>query len=283
MAFQIEAPTPLDYFRSLVQSDDDFPLLEAAASLAQDEYPELDVQQVLAEVDGLLERLKRRLAADAPPLHRLRILNQFFFQDLRFGGNFNDYTDPDNSYLHVVLRTRRGIQISLALLWVELAQGLGLHACGVCFPGHFMAKVNLPKGQVVIDPFTGQSLSREELSERLEPFTHEGGMAGEFELPLAVYLQSASPRDIIARMLRNLKAIYLAEGDSQRLVAVQDRLIILLPQDWSEYRDRGLAYADMGQPAQAARDLQTYLDHVEDARDRDEVADRLAQLRPARH
>ncbi len=160
MQIDFSAPTPLAYFRSLVQSDDHFPLLDAAASLAQDEYPDLDVQQVLGDVDQLLARLKRRLPADAPALQRLRMLNQFFFQDLSFGSNINDYSDPDNSYLNVVLRTRRGIQISLAVLWLELAQGLGLHARGVCFPGHFMVKVNLPKGQVVIDPFTGQSLSR---------------------------------------------------------------------------------------------------------------------------
>ena len=105
-----------------------------------------------------LARLKRRIPADAAALQRLRTLNQFFFRDLSFGGNVNDYCDPDNSYLNVVLRSRRGIQISLAVLWIELAQGIGLHARGVCFPGHFMVKVNLPKGQVVIDPFTGQPL-----------------------------------------------------------------------------------------------------------------------------
>ena len=283
MAFQIEAPTPLDYFRSLVQSDEDFPLLEAAASLAQDEYPDLDVQQVLSEVDGLLERIKRRLAADAPALHRLRMLNQFFFHDLSFGGNFNDYTDPENSYLHSVLRTRRGIQISLAVLWVELAQGLGLQARGVCFPGHFMAKVNLPKGQVVIDPFTGQSLSREELSERLEPYKRRSGLTGEFEVPLGLYLQSAPPRDIIARMLRNLKEIHRSEQDWQRLLAVQDRLIILLPEAWAEYRDRGLAHAESGHTALAASDLQVYLDNAQDALDVDDVAERLAELRRERH
>ena len=283
MAFQIEAPTPLDYFRSLVQSDEDFPLLEAAASLAQDEYPDLDVQQVLSEVDGLLERIKRRLAADAPALHRLRMLNQFFFHDLSFGGNFNDFSDPDNSYVHAVLRTRRGIQISLAVLWLELAQGLGLKARGVCFPGHFMVKVQLPKGQVVMDPFTGQSLSAEELSERLEPYKRRSGLTGEFDVPLGLYLQSAPPRDILARMLRNLKEIHRSEQDSERLLAVQERLVALLPEAWPEYRDRGLVHADRGQPALAAEDLQVYLAHAEDALDRDYVAERLADLRRASH
>ena len=282
MLLKLSAPTPLEYFGSLVQSDDQFPLLEAAVSIAQDEYPDLDVQQVLGDVDQLLARLKRRIPGDAAPLQRLRALNQFFFRDLSFGGNVNDYCDPDNSHINVVLRTRRGIQISLAVLWMELAQGLGLHARGVCFPGHFMVKVNLPKGQVVIDPFTGQSLSREELAERLEPYKRRSGLVDEFEVPLGLYLQAAPARDIIARMLRNLKEIHQAQEDWQRLIAVQERLVILLPQAWAEYRDRGLAHAEQGNTALAVLDLETYLVHAKDALDIDAIADRVAELRRAR-
>ena len=88
---------------------------------------------------------------------------------------------------------------------------VGLTARGVSFPGHFMVKCHLPKGQVVIDPFTGQSLSREELAERLEPYKRRSGLVGEFDVPLGLYLQAAPPRDIIARMLRNLKEIHRAQ------------------------------------------------------------------------
>ena len=276
-----EVPTPLAYFASLVESDEHFPLLEAAAALAQDEYPELDVQRVLGEVDQLLARLKRRLASDAPALQRLRTLNQFFFRDLSFGGNLNDYYDPDNSYLHAVLRTRRGIPITLAVIWLELAAGLGLQAKGVAFPGHFMLKVTLPKGQVIIDPFTGQSLSREELSQRLEPYRQRSGLVDDFEVPLALYLQAASPREIIARMLRNLKEIYMSQEDHARLIAVLDRLLVLQPDSWSDHRDRGLAWAEQGDAQRALPDLQAYLDHAEDALDLDVVSQRVAQLRRA--
>ncbi len=282
MPLSLQPPTPLEYFTSLVQSDDHFPLLETVVSLAQDEYPELDIQQVLGDVDQLLARLKRRLPADAAPLQRLRMLNQFFFRDLSFGGNVNDYYDPDNSYLNAVLRTRRGIPISLAVLWIELANGLNLHARGVSFPGHFMVKVNLPKGQVVIDPFTGQSLSREELSERLEPYKRRNGLVDEFDVPLGLYLQAATPREIVARMLRNLKEIHRAQEDWGRLVAVQDRLVALLPEAWGEFRDRGLAHASQGNEAQAVLDLETYLVHAEDALDIDAISDRVAELRRAR-
>jgi regulator of sirC expression with transglutaminase-like and TPR domain len=279
MSLNFEVPSPLQYFASLVQSDVHFPLLEAAACVAQDEYPDLDVQQVLGDVDQLLARLKRRLPGDASALQKLRALNQFFFRDLNFGGNINDYYDPDNSYLNAVLRTRRGIPITLAVLWLELAGGLGLNARGVAFPGHFMVKVNLPKGQVVIDPFTGHSLSREELSERLEPFRQRSGLVDEFEVPIGLYLQSVPARDIIGRMLRNLKDIHKNQQDWPRLIAVQDRLIVLHPEAWAEYRDRGLALAEQGESGRAVPDLEIYLDHAEDALDLDRVADRLAQLR----
>jgi len=279
MNLSFEVPTPLDYFASLVQSDDDFALFEAAVSLAQDEYPDLDVQAVLGEVDQLLKRVKRRLPSDAAALQKLRILNQFFYNDLGFGGNLNDYYDPDNSYLNVLLRTRRGIPISLAVLWMELAQALGLSVRGVAFPGHFMVKVNLPMGQAVIDPLSGQSLGREELSERLEPYRRRSGLIDAYEVPLGLYLQPASPRDIIARMLRNLKEIYRTQEDWPRMLSVQERLIVLLPESWSEYRDRGLAHAELGHTENAVADLECYLVHADNLVDVDAIADRVDALR----
>ena len=236
MDFKLEVPTALEYFASLVQSDAHFPLLEAAASLAQDEYPELDIQEVLDQVDQLAGRLKQRLPADAGALHKLRLLNKFFFEEYGFAGNLNNYYDPDNSYLHVMLRTRRGIPISLAVLWLELALSLGLHAQGVGFPGHFLVKVRLPfphEGQVVIDPFSGESLSKEDLSERLAPLHTESGLvldgAVSDEL-LKHYLRAATPREIVARMLRNLEEVYTSHQDPERLAMVRQRLAVLLPQ-----------------------------------------------------
>lgn len=282
MQLSYAVPSPLEYFAALVQSDAEFPLLEAAVSLAQDEYPDLDVQEVLGDVDQLLARLKRRVPADAVPLQKLRAVNQFFFRDLSFRANVNNYYDPDNSYLNVVLRTRCAIPISLAVLWLELAQGMGLSARGVGFPGHFMVKVNLPKGQVVIDPLDGQSLSREQLAERLEPYRRRSGLVDEFEVPLGLYLQATAPREIIARMLRNLKEIHGAQEDWTRLVAVLDRLIVLMPQVWAEYRDRGLALAELGRTGPAVADLETYLANVEDGLDVDAITTRVAELRRAR-
>ena len=146
-----------------------------------------------------------------------------------------------------------------------------------------MVKVNLPKGQVVIDPFNGQSLSREELSERLEPFRQRrlAGSDGDsdYDTPIGLYLQSAPPRDIISRMLHNLKEIHRTQEDWPRLIAVMDRLIVLYPDAWAEYRDRGLAWAVQGQAARAVPDLEQYLTHADSAADISGVAERLAQLR----
>ncbi len=235
MDFKLEVPTALEYFASLVQSDAHFPLLEAVASLAQDEYPELDIQEVLDHVDQLSGRLKQRLPADAGALQKLRLLNKFFFDEHGFGGNLNNYYDPDNSYLHVMLRTRRGIPISLAVLWLELAQSIGLNAQGVGFPGHFLVKVRLPQpneGQVVIDPFTGESLGKEQLSERLVPLHAESGLMREGHVSdelLKHYLRAATPREIVARMLRNLEEVYTSDQDPERLLLVKQRLMVLLP------------------------------------------------------
>ena len=283
MHLSTNVPTPLEYFAALVHSDADFALLEAAVSLAQDEYPDMSVQQTLSEVDQLLARLLRRLPADAGPLQKLRALNQFVYRDLNFAGNFNNYTDPDNSYVHVVLRTRLAIPISMAVIWMEMAQGIGLKARGVAFPGHFMVKVNLSEGQVVIDPLSGQSLSREELAERLEPYRGLGGLVDDQEAPLGLYLQAARPREIIARMLHNLKEIHAAQEDWHRLIAVQDRLIVLLPQAWPEYRDRGLAHAEARHPGHALEDLETYLANAGAVADRAAITARAAELRRAMH
>jgi len=128
---------------------------------------------------------------------------------------------------------------------------------------------------------TGQSVSREELTARLEPYRGGRGLEDGQEVPLGLYLQVTPPREIIARMLRNLKEIHKTQADWQRLVAVQDRLLVLLPQAWDEYRDRGLAHAELGQARQSVRDLETYLIQTRNRHDRQYVSERLAQLRRA--
>ncbi len=278
MKLDLSAPTPLEYFGMLVQSDDELPLLEAAASLAQDEYPDLDVQQVLSETDRLLARLRASVSRAAPVLERLRVLAQFFFGELGFAGNVNDYHNPDNSYLHVILHTRRGIPISLAVLWLELARGIDLAVDGVSFPGHFLVEAHVDRGRVVIDPFTGQSLGRGELRERLDELSLQRFMPYGQDAPLAFFLEPASARQILARMLGNLQDIHRNRADWPRLVAVQNRLIVLQPHSWTEYRERGLALAELGERERARADLSLYLRQAAQARDRRVVLERLEEL-----
>ena len=274
----LHTPTALEYFASLVADDDGFPLLEAAVAIAQDDVPSLDCQGVLADMDGLAARLKVRLAEDASPMHRLRLLNRFFFQELGFAGNVNDYYDPKNSHLHAVLHTRRGIPITLALVYIEIASQIGLVASGVSFPGHFLVKVRMPQGEVVIDPFTGQSMSREALDALLVPYRGRHGLTGDAPVSLFVFLQAATPREIVARMLRNLKEIHRRSDDPARLHAVLERLVVLLPDAWEERRDRGLAAARLGAVKAAVADLSAYLEHVPQAGDRHVVVERLVEL-----
>jgi regulator of sirC expression with transglutaminase-like and TPR domain len=272
-------PTALEYFAALVADDASLPLLEAATAVAHDARPDLDPQAVMAEVDSLAASLRRRLPADAGALQRLRLLNRFFFGELGFAGNVNDYYDPANSYLPDVLARRRGIPISLALLYMELATQAGLQAVGVSFPGHFLVKLHMPQGEVVIDPLDGQSLSREQLEERLLPFRGRPPAGDDDEAPLGLYLQAAAPRDMLARLLRNLKEIHRQRNDLPQLLAVLERLVILLPGDARERRDRGLVRAGLGRFDLACDDVQAYLAACPDETDAPALRRRLASWR----
>jgi regulator of sirC expression with transglutaminase-like and TPR domain len=261
------APTPLSYFATLVADDDSLNLLEAAVSLAQDDEPHLDVQAVLARVDELGRRLRQRLAPDTVPAERLRQLTRFFHGELGFAGNLNNYYAAENSYLHRVLETRRGIPISLAVLLLELAEHAGLRAAGVPFPGHFLLKCRMGLGEIVIDPFTGSPMSSTRLEELLAVYRHGSELPADLDLPLEFFLRAATKRQILARMLRNLKEVHRAARDLPRQLAVHHRLVVLLPDDAAERRDRGLMLEALGEHDAAAEDLGVYLARLPDAPD----------------
>jgi regulator of sirC expression with transglutaminase-like and TPR domain len=211
--------SPLEYFRLLVDGPDgdDIPLLEAATSLAVDAYPDLDLQGALASVDALAGELADACRGASTESARLRRALHFFFVARGYAGNVRDYYAPDNSYLHRVLETRRGIPITLAVLFAELARHVGLEVEGIPFPGHFLVRVNLHEGVVVIDPFLGRSLDRDELEQRAAPYG----------LPVERLLAPASPRQILIRMLNNLAAIHAQQGSRELLDKVEQRLRIL--------------------------------------------------------
>ncbi len=211
-------PIPaLDYFRMLVDDPDSIPLLEAAASLALDAYPALDVQAFLSDFDRLARQLADTCRNASTETARLQRTLRFFYEAQKFRGNAAAYYDADNSYLHRVLETRRGIPISLAVLFAELARHVGLDVEGVGFPGHFLLRVDLHQGVVIIDPFTGASLDSDELARRAEPHG----------VPAQALLQPASASQVLLRMLNNLRAIHAAQGRDDLLEKVDARMRVL--------------------------------------------------------
>ena len=266
----------LDYFTSLVAEDEHFPLTEAAVAVAQHAYPDLDVQGVLDQIDQLATRVQARITPDTTPIQRLQLLKHFFYTELGFGPNTNDFYAPENSYLHHILENRRGIPISLAIVMMELGNQIGLPIRGVSFPNHFMMRISLQQGEIIMDPLTGESLSKNQLQEMLDPYLDAKGYRGELSLPLNIFLRASSPREILSRFLRNLKMIYSEDERWERLLGVQERLLILLPESVEEIRDRGFAQLEYVRPALA--DMQRYLDEAPGAEDAPEIREHIATL-----
>ena len=249
-------------------------LAEAALLCAQDTYPDLDIRSELDSLESLAAKLRNRLPADFSVTHRLVALNNYLFRELGFSGNMDEYYDPRNSFLNDVLARKTGIPITLSILYLEVGQRLGLKLKGVSFPGHFLVKVRVTGGELVLDPYAGgRSLSEEELRERLAQFTDKDTAK---ELPLEDFLETASPRQILARLLRNLKAIYLEAKDFDKALGVMNRLVILLPDVPEERRDRGLVFARLECPRAAQEDLSHYATERPQADDTEQIAAQLA-------
>jgi regulator of sirC expression with transglutaminase-like and TPR domain len=268
----------LDYFTSLVAEDEHFPLTEAAVAVAQHAYPDLDVQGVLDKIDQWGNKLKKQITPDTPPIQRLQLLKHFFYQELGFGPNPNDFYAPENSYLHQIIENRRGIPISLAVLMMELGQQIGLNIRGVSFPNHFMMRISLQQGEIIMDPLTGDSLSKNQLQEMLDPYLDAKGYRGELSLPLNIFLRASSPREILSRFMRNLKMIYSEDERWERLLGIQERLVILLPDSTEEIRDRGLIFAQLEYIRPAIVDLQYYLSEMPGAEDAADIREHITTL-----
>lgn len=251
-------------------------LCEAALLCAQDVYPDLDIAAEMARIDEMAEVLRQRLPPDFSTTHRLLALNNYLFRELGFSGDSKDYYDPRNSFLNDVLERKAGIPITLSILYIEIGQRIGLKLSGVSFPGHFLVKTRVSGGELVLDPYDhGRSLSEEDLRERLARFTGEQAAQ---TLPLEDLLEPATPRHIIARLLRNLKAIYLEAKDDPRALEVMNRLVLLLPDVPEERRDRGVVYARLECPRAAADDLSFYARERPGAEDAEKVAAQLAAV-----
>lgn len=252
-------------------------LLAAAARVPLYAEPGCNPQQVLDQVRSWSARLRARVAPDASPLTRLRLLNHFFFVELGFAGARDDYASVENSFLHRVIERRRGIPITLSLLYIELGKATGLRLAGVSFPRHFLVRLSLSAGTVFIDVFGGGvSLAEGELRERLRAALPEAT-----HRPLAPYLKAAGEREILARLLRNLKAIHWQAQQWPAALEVVDRLVALLPEAAQERLDRASLYERLECPRAAVADLLAYLSLCPSGRETAEVRRRLAALREA--
>jgi regulator of sirC expression with transglutaminase-like and TPR domain len=267
----------LPEWNSLASLDDDeLPLLDTALLIARDEYPDLDPRDYRAAVDGYVRALRPQMDGDRDLPARLTAINHFLFEELGFAGNHTQYDDPRNSYVNQVLDRKLGIPISLAVIQIELTRRLGLPLDGVSFPGHFLVRLPVDDGILVLDPFNkGRPVSAEELKERASP--HLGGQAPDDKQLLEI-LAPATHRMILARMLRNLKGLYVEAADWERVARSADRLIRLGPETTEALRDRGLAYRELGHAAGARADLARYLQLSPQAEDAEAVRQALVEL-----
>lgn len=264
-----------DRFAELLARDEaEIDLARACLLIAADAYPGLDVEGYLGEIERLAARLRGRLAQGEAAEGRVMALNRFLFDELGFSGNADHYYDPRNSYLNEVLDRRTGIPITLAVLYLEVGRRIGLALEGVSFPGHFLVRLPLPGAMLVLDPFSGgEAQSEADLRARLQRVIPEGEAGGVpvAELPLDSFLEAAGKRQILARVLRNLKGIYREADKPQRLLDVLNRMLIVAPEAHGTLRERGLLYQRLECYRAALKDLQDFSALEPDAPDIDDV------------
>ncbi len=255
--------------------DERLPLLQIALLIARDEYPDLDATRYETMLDVHVARLRDEVAAiDAWPL-KMQAINRHLFEELGYTGNHDAYYDPRNSYLNEVFDRRLGNPISLATVQMEVARRLGIPLDGISFPGHFLVRLPVDDGMLVMDPFnSGRPLDIDELRDRARP--HLGGDAPDDDALLQI-LHPASHRTMLTRMLRNLHGVYREREDWPRAVRCADRVLKLLPDAPDALRERGLGYVQLGHTAGAREDLGRYLQRNPEAGDAALVREALVQ------
>lgn len=256
-------PSAARSFETLVRAEDeDLDLARAALAIAEAEYPGLDPQPFLMGLDAMAANVRRALPAGAGTRAKVETLNRYLFEELGFRGNLEEYYDPQNSHLNRVLERRVGIPITLSIVYIEVGQRLGLPVVGVGLPGHFVIKIADAHEEILLDPFyKGTILDRAECQRRLDAIY--GGKVVLSEQ----FLRAVGKRDILARMLYNLKRIHQRSGDPHRLLATLDMILALQPYSFEDLRDRGLALYKDGRFDDALRDLRGYLQWLPQAAD----------------
>ncbi len=261
------------FYQEISQADEQINLGKAALYIAQEEYPDLDPAEYLNALDTIASEVQERLPSPAYPLRIIQSINQYLYDDLGFTGNTDSYYDPRNSFLNDVIERRTGIPITLSLVYLEVARRIDFPMVGVGMPLHFLIRPEFEDVGIFVDAFDGgQILFAEDCQERL---TQVYGQPIELQ---PEFLAPVTPRLFLARMLTNLKRIYLNRQEWEKALATVERILLLFPGVPVELRDRGLIYYQMGHWVAASDDFETYLAKFPDAEDAPAVRRLLNQL-----
>jgi regulator of sirC expression with transglutaminase-like and TPR domain len=259
----------------LLRQEEPFNLAQAALYIALEEYPNLQVDDYLQTLDDMAAAVSEQLPPEPYPLRILQTINRYLFEEQGFRGNERDYYDPRNSFLNDVLDRRTGIPISLSLVYLEIANRIGFPMVGINFPGHFLIRPVQEDMELFVDPFhQGDLLFLQDCKERLEIL---------YQRPVELqptFFEVITPQQFLARMLTNLKHIYLDQGHLQNCLACSERILLVEPTLALERRDRGLLYYQLGRWIEARQDFEDYLGQNPRAQDRPlifQLLDRMTQ------
>jgi regulator of sirC expression with transglutaminase-like and TPR domain len=263
-------------FAAEVAKPDEAIRLEYAALLvaAEDEaHLNVDVVECLLRLAGLGIEARERVAA-APGL-AVEAFNRFIFEEAGFAGNQLNYHEPANSFLNRVIERRTGIPITLSIVYMEVGRKAGLEVDGIGLPGHFIVRARESDAleSTLVDPFHGKTLEREDCQDRLDQ-VYDGQVALTDE-----HLRAATTRQILVRLLTNLKAIYARANSYRRTLAIIDRILLLTPLDAGEHRDRGIILSQLERLPEAIDELEAYLQMASNASDAEQVREQLHALK----
>ena len=239
---------------SMLASREPVPLARGALLIAKEEYPDLNVDHYVDRLSELAREAEPIVSAGNDTVEKVQLLSHFLFEQKGFEGNRDAFSDPRNSFLNDVIERRLGIPITLSVIYLEVGRRLGLNLYGVSFPTHFLVKAVDERGELLIDPFSGGIiLTLEQVKARLAEIYRQP-----VELHPAM-LKSAGARQILVRMLRNLKGIYAGASDWARSLSALDRILMLDPRAVEELAERGQVYERLECFKAALDDFQSFL------------------------
>jgi regulator of sirC expression with transglutaminase-like and TPR domain len=232
--------------------DEEISLAQAALLIARTEYPALDEAAQLARLDKLAATFNE--PRENSPLANVDALNDLLFGRENFSGNDNDYDDPRNSYLNDVLDRKIGIPITLSLIYMEVAKRLNIPLAGVSFPGHFLVKYTTDVGELIIDPYRrGAILTLADCAQLLQ--AHFGA---ESQLQPR-YFAIATTKQILVRMLNNLKGSYSQRKNYAKVLIMIEMTLSIDPDSIQDIRDRGMVHLVMKRYRESMADFKEYL------------------------